>query len=86
MRAPGTIAVLPRIPGAPGCEPLFSWYGPGSLEALEALVDSGIRRPGKLASSPFVHTPAPPADLCALWKNVNCPDDLVGDSGFSWEE
>lgn len=71
-RRPGVWAVLPRIPGAPGPEPLLAYYDFRAGALLER-----VPRPRGLAGEERVAMPTVPERLQASWKNVNTPGDLA---------
>jgi len=71
-REPGVWAVLPRIPGAPGPEPLLAYYDFRAGALLER-----VSKPMGLAGEERVLMPTVPEHLQASWKNVNTPADLA---------
>jgi len=77
QRAPGRLAVLPRL-GVARVEPLLALYEPAARAVLEALVERGERSLQSLAREPGVATPEPPAAIAAAWRNVNDEEDLRG--------
>ncbi len=76
QRAPGRWAVLPRLPGSPGVEPLGACYEPHALPLLERLAAGGRFGLGPLATQDGVTCPEPPAALAGAWTNVNEPAAL----------
>jgi len=72
QREPGVWGVLPRLPEAPGPEPLFAYYDFRATPLLER-----SRRPVDLATENHVITPPVPEHLQVSWKNVNTPADLT---------
>ncbi|HHH36005.1 MAG TPA: molybdopterin-guanine dinucleotide biosynthesis protein B [Gammaproteobacteria bacterium] len=71
QRAPGTWAILPRLPGSPGVEPLGACYEPQALPLLETMARQGRFRLNALAAHPKVATPEVPPELAGAWRNVN---------------
>lgn len=71
-RRPGVWAVLPRLPEAPGPEPLLAYYDFRAGPMLER-----AQRPVDLTADAHVVTPAVPDRLQASWKNVNTDEDLA---------
>ena len=75
-RAPGIWAVLPRLPGKSGVEPLLAFYEPMAALFIEAMAQAGELRLQKLADHPRVLTPDVPAPLVRGFRNINTPEDL----------
>ncbi len=75
QRAPGRWAILPRL-GEAGVEPLLAIYDARARGLLEGLAAAGRLAPSALTGHGRVHSPAPPTDLEAAWRNVNTPEDL----------
>jgi len=71
-RKPGVWAILPRLPEAPGIEPLLAYYDFRAATLLE-----NASRPAELAMEDHVVTPVIPKHLQEFWKNVNTPEDLA---------
>ena len=70
-REPGVWAVLPRLPEAPGPEPLLAYYDFRAMSMLEC-----ASRPSEVAAGAHVITPIVPEHLRASWQNVNQRQDL----------
>ena len=77
QRAPGVVAVLPRV-GAAGIEPLFALYEPDARPLLERLAASPDPSFQHLEGQARVATPQPPDALRAAWRNVNTAEELAG--------
>ena len=75
QRAPGRVAVLPRV-GDKGPEPLLALYEPEARQLLEQLAAMGSQAPHRVAEHDGVFTPTPPAALATAWRNVNTLADL----------
>lgn len=74
QRAPGRWAVLPRLPGSPGVEPLLALYDFRAAGLLEELAARGEHCPARITASGRVATPRPPKALRSAWRNVNSPE------------
>jgi len=72
-RAPGVWAILPRLPGAQGVEPLFALYEFRAGRLLECR-----SAPSELARLPEVKTPEPPSEIASAWANLNTAEDAAG--------
>ncbi len=70
-RAPGVWAVMPRLPGAGGPEPLFAVY---EFRARAYLESSSA--PSMVADKAGVITPEPPSALAEAWANMNTQADV----------
>ncbi len=72
QRAPGVRAVLPRLPGAVGVEPLLAFYDFRARPLLESSL-----APSDLARLPGVITPEPPLEIAGAWVNMNTPTEAA---------
>ena len=77
QRAPGRVAVLPRV-GDKGPEPLLALYEPPARQLLEKLAATGRHAPHSIGEHDAVFTPTPPPELVSAWRNVNTPSELEG--------
>jgi len=76
FRAPGTWAVLPKLPLSAGIEPLLAYYDLRAGPLLRQMAGAGNFKPAEIARSPKVICPAPPERLAPAWRNVNTQADL----------
>ncbi len=72
QRAPGVRAVLPKLSGASGVEPLFAFYDFRARPLLESSL-----APSDLARLPGVITPEPPPEIAGAWVNMNTPTEAA---------
>ena len=79
QRSPGVWAVMPRLPGSPGLEPLLAYYDFRCLPLFEQLIIQGDFCPLSIVGHPKVLTPQVPQHLAGAWRNVNTPseDELI---------
>lgn len=75
-RSPGVWAVLPRLTGSPGLEPLLAYYDGRCRRLFEALVAQEDYCPLPIADHSRVITPTVPPDLARAWHNANTPQAL----------
>ena len=80
QRRPGRWAILPRLPGAAGVEPLGAYYDLRLRPILETQAQSKRWRLHDLTELPKVETPCVPEALAAAWRNLNHPEDLPEES------
>lgn len=88
-REPGFWAVIPRIPGRAGVEPLLACYEPMIFPLLEARASEDVFSLQDLARHPKVKSPTVPEELVRAFTNVNTPDEaarLVGSDEGSPQE
>jgi len=78
QRGPGVWAILPRLPGAQGVEPLFAFYEFRARPFLESTL-----APSGLVGLPAVTTPEPPAQIANAWANMNTLMDVARRQGPS---
>ena len=72
QRGPGVWAILPRLSGAQGVEPLFAFYEFRAKPLLESIL-----APSALGPLPAVITPEPPPEIAHAWANINTPMDVA---------
>jgi molybdopterin-guanine dinucleotide biosynthesis protein MobB len=70
MRRPGVWAIMPRLPGSEGVEPLLAFYDYRAWPLLEECA-----APSEIARLPQVSLPVPPSEIAGAWRNVNAPGD-----------
>jgi molybdopterin-guanine dinucleotide biosynthesis protein A len=76
QRRPGVWAVLPKLPGSPGLEPLLAYYDYRCLPLFEQLIIQGDFCPLSIVDHPKVLVPLVPQHLAGAWRNVNTPPAL----------
>lgn len=76
LRSPGLWAILPKLAGSAGIEPLFGYYDFRSRQILERQVAEGNFRLSEISLHPRVISPEVPSHLAHAWRNVNFPADL----------
>ena len=77
QREPGYWAVIPKIPGGRGIDPLLACYEPMIFPTLETRAAVGNLSLQSLAESPKVKTPQVPEDLIGAFTNVNTPEEAA---------
>jgi len=75
QRRAGVWAVLPRLPGSPGLEPLLAYYDYRCLPLFEQLIIQKDFCPLSIVDHPKVLVPLVPQRLAGAWRNVNTPSD-----------
>ena len=75
-RAPGVWAVLGKLPGAAGPEPLPGWYNFSCGPVFERLALQHDYRLRAVANHPKVKVLDVPVDLAPAWRNINTPAEL----------
>ncbi len=76
QRKPGVWAILPRLAGEKGIEPLLAHYDFRSHELLEQLAAAGNHRLHKISDSEKIISPTPPEDIAPSWRNINYSHEL----------
>ena len=76
QRTPGRWAVVPRLSGSPGLEPLLAYYDGHCRCLFEALVAQKNYCPLPVAEHARVITPTVPHALADAWQNANTPEAL----------
>jgi len=75
MRRPGVWAVLPKLPGNQGVEPLFACYEPMIFPYIESLAQKGRLGLHEVAEHSKAITPQIPDRLVPAFININTPQE-----------